>query len=132
MNLDEQFTYDTSAFEDGTWVRLDKESAVKVRSPQSAHSRALRKKLEAPYVHLMRGGKELPEDVAEDLLFKQMSQSLIMDWKGIKERGVVVDPTPASIEAMLRKYTRFRDMIGGIIANADTYATLVREEDLGN
>jgi hypothetical protein len=132
MNLNEQFQQDKTAFEDGTYVPLGGDAAVKVRSPQSAHSKAIRKKLEAPYASMTRGGKQLPDDIAEDILLKQMSQSLIVSWKGIKDDGVEIEPTPENIEKMLRKYPRFRDTLGGIIANDETYAALVREDDLKN
>lgn len=133
MNLGNIYAFDKGAYEEGTWVTLGNGIKIKVRSPQSAHSRAVRKKLEAPHASLTRGGRELPDDVQEDLLIKQLSQSLIMDWKGVTEDdGTVIPATPENIERALRLYPFFRDDAGSVIGNRETFKTRVLEEDLGN
>lgn len=134
MNLGKFYDFEKSAFEDGTWVAIGNGVKIKVRAPQSAHSKATRKKLEAPHAALTRGGRELPEDVAEDILIKQMSQSLIADWSGVFEDDdkTAVPGTPENIEKALRAYPWFRDDAGAVIGNRETYKTLVLKEDLGN
>jgi hypothetical protein len=131
-NLSDLYSFDKAAFEDGTWVDIGHGISVKVRSPQSAHSKAVRKKLEAPYAALTRGGKELPDDIAENILIKQMAQSLIIDWKGVEDNDQPIPATPETIEAQLRKYQFFREDVASVIAQRDTYKARVDEEDVGN
>jgi hypothetical protein len=131
--LSEIYTFDKVSFEDGTWVTIGNGISVKLRSPQSAHSKATRKKLEAPFASLTRGGRELPDDIAENLLIQQMAQSLIIDWRGVDgEDGEPVIATPTTIEAALRTYQFFRDDVGSILASRDTYKNRVAETDLKN
>ena len=133
MKLSDRYAFDKSAFEEGTWVPLGDGMAVKVRSPQSAHSKAIRRKLEAPHAALTRNGRELPDDIAETILLQQMAQSLIIDWKGIEnDDGTPLEATPENIEATLRKYPFFRDDVGMVLANRDTFKTRTTEADLGN
>lgn len=131
-NLSDLYSFDKSAFEEGTWVAIGNGISVKVRSPQSAHSKAVRKKLEAPYAALTRGGKDLPDDIAENILIKQMAQSLIIDWSGVADGGLPIVATPETIEAQLRKYQFFREDVASVIAQRDTYKTHVTDEDVGN
>lgn len=133
MNLGNIYAFDKGAFEEGTWVKIGNGISIKVRSPQSAHSKAVRKKLEAPHASLTRNGRELPDDIAEDMLIKQMSQSLIMDWAGVTdEQDQPIQATPENIEKALRAYPFFRDDAGSVIGNRETFKTRVLEADLGN
>lgn len=131
-DLADLYSFNKTAYEDGTWVAIGHGIEVKVRSPQSAHSKAIRRKLEAPYSALTRGGKELPDDIAENMLIKQMAQSLIVSWAGVEENGVAIPATPENIEAVIRKYQFFREDVASVIAQRDTYKTNVAEEDVGN
>lgn len=132
MNLSDRYEFNKTAYEEGTWVALGDGIKVKLRSPGSAHSKAIRKKLEAPHAALSRAGRELPEDIAEDILIKQFSQSLIVDWKGVQDDGETIPATPENIERLLRKYPFFRDDIGAVITSRETFKTLTAEADLGN
>jgi hypothetical protein len=131
--LSDLYAFNRTLFEDGAWIDIGNGISVKLRSPQSAHSKAIRKKLEAPYAALTRGGRELPDDIAETLLIKQLSQSLIIDWKGIEdEDGLPLKATPENIEAALRNFQFFRDDVGGVLANRETFRNLTVEADLKN
>jgi len=131
--LSDLYSFDKTAFEEGVWTDIGNGISVKLRSPQSAHSKATRKRLEAPFASLTRGGRELPDDIAETLLIQQMANSLIIDWKGIEgEDGLPIAATPATIEAALRTYQFFRDDVGSVLATRDTYKNRVAETDLKN
>jgi hypothetical protein len=131
--LSDLYAFNRTLFEDGAWIDIGNGISVKLRSPQSAHSKAIRKKLEAPYAALTRGGRELPDDIAETLLIKQLSQSLIIDWKGIEdEDGLPLKATPENIETALRNFQFFRDDVGGVLANRETFRNLTVEADLKN
>lgn len=131
-NIAALYSFDKNAFEDGTWVDLGHGISVKVRSPQSAHSKAIRKKLEAPYAALTRGGKDLPEDISEKILIQQMAQSLIVDWKGVEDDNGPIPATPENIARVLTQLQFFREDVASVIAQRDTYKSQVAEEDLGN
>lgn len=131
------YGYDKTAFEEGNWVIMPVTGwKLKVRSPSSAHARATLKKVQEPYQHLLRSGKDLPEDVAETMVVKHMSQSLIMDWDGPMDGdGDEAKPVPFSVEAcekVLRDFPWFREDAGSLIGVRDSFKALSRKEDLGN
>lgn len=133
-NLANVYAQDKGAYEDGAWVAFGHESKIKVRSPRSAHARAVRKKLEAPYSNLLRLGRELPDDVVEKMLVDQLSQSLIVDWDGKlfqDKSGEKIPATPENIKMALA-HESFRDDVGSIIANRDTFKAQGLEDDAKN
>ena len=131
----DRYFVDTNAEEEGTWVQVADDFWVKVRRGTSAHSKAVRKKLEEPHQALLRAGT-LPEAVQEELLTKQMAMSLIMDWTGNggprNDDGALLEANPKNIENVLVKYKEFREEILRIIVDRSTYKTQVLDAQVKN
>lgn len=131
----DRFFVNPAAEEEGTWVQMGNDFWIKVRRGTSAHSKAIRKKLEEPHQALLRAGP-LPEDIQEDLLTRQMALSLVMDWKGEggprSESGSLLEATPANIEKVLRDYKEFRAEVLGVILDRSTFKNQVMEVQAGN
>lgn len=132
MGFHDRYYVNKTAEEEGTWVELGDGIAVKVRRFNSAHAKATRRKLEEPHAALMRSGT-VPEDIADDILTKQMSQSLIIDWKGVTtETGEAIPATPENVEGQLRKYPEFRNEVAALVLDRQTFKKLIQKEDLKN
>lgn len=133
MGFHDRYHVDKAAEEEGTWVDLGDNVAVKVRRFTSAHSKAVRRKLEEPHAALARGGQQLPDTILEEILIKQMALSLIVDWKGVPDdTGQPLQATPENFEKVLREYPEFRNEIGSIVMDRATWKKQVRETDLKN
>ena len=133
----DRYFVDKNAEEDGTWVQMGADFWIQVRRGTSQHSKLIRKRLEEPHQALLRANNgQLPDDVQEELLTKQMALSLIMNWKGEggprNEAGVLYEATPENIEKVLRTYKEFRSDALGIILERVTYKTQVLEAQAGN
>lgn len=133
MGFHDRYHVDKTAEEEGTWADLGDGIHVKVRRHTSAHSKAVRRKLEEPHQALLRTGQALPDSIIEELFLKQMALSLLVDWKGVTdEEGKPLEATPDNIEAQLRKYPEFRNEIGALVMDRATFKKLVNADDLGN
>src|SRR6516162_4277774 len=82
-------------FEDGTGVN------VKLRRFTSKTSIKVRQKLEAPYRRKLKSGK-LPDEVNAQLMINQLSEGVIVDWAGIRDRdGKDIPYTVENAKALL-------------------------------
>lgn len=82
--LRDRYNTDRKAEEDGQWVDFGDGIKVKVRRLNSKHSRDTRRKLEKPYQAQFRA-REMPDNLQEELLNKQMAQSIVVDWEGVDD-----------------------------------------------
>lgn len=132
----DRYFVSTAAEEEGTWIQVAEGFWVKVRRVTSAHSKAIRKKLEEPHQAVMRATGTLPEDIAEDILTRQMALSLIMDWKGDggprNEAGALLEANPTNIETVLRSYKEFREEMLRLILDRATFKSQVLEAQVKN
>lgn len=124
----DRYSTDRSLEEEGVWVDYGDGLKVQVRRLNSRHSRETRRKLEKPYAAQFRG-REMPESLQEQLLNKQLSQSIVVDWEGVPdpdnspgflEDGITPDPkkpgkfldcTPENVLMMVERFPDFRDDI---------------------
>jgi hypothetical protein len=124
------FATDASAEQDGKWFDFGPDAKIKLRSFTSQKSREVRRKLDKPYVGITRAGGTLSDEIQEDLLIKQMSQALIVDWRGFSEKDEELAFSVEAAEALLRKYPRFRNNLAAIIANDASFGKKVTSKDL--
>ncbi|RUW56742.1 hypothetical protein [Mesorhizobium sp. M8A.F.Ca.ET.021.01.1.1] len=136
------YAYDKSAAEEGVWSPVSGSIKVKVRSFDSAHTRALRKKLNEPYAALLRLGKEIPEDDQNEIFKKLISQSSLLDWnltEGTGEIGAdgkeVERKIPFSADTAEKFFDEepqfLRDVIAVLTSN-ETFKKRAREADAKN
>ncbi|MBS3648867.1 hypothetical protein KEU06_09635 [Pseudaminobacter sp. 19-2017] len=138
----DNYSHDKTAAEEGTWAPIGGGIEVKVRSFESAHTRALRKKLNEPYAALLRLGKDIPEDDQNEIFIKLISHSSMIDWnltEGTGEKDAngkeIERPIPFSAE-IAEKYLRdepqfLRDVIT-VLTSTETFKKRARELDAKN
>jgi len=133
MNIDDLFSVDKEAFEDGKWFDLGPDSKIKMRSFKSPKAKAARTRLELPYKSLLRTGKELPEDISEDIATKQMAEAIIVDWKGLStDEGPLPKYSADYAYKFLSEKTEFRDYLAQILFDSDAFKSEDREQSFEN
>lgn len=136
------YAHDKTAAEEGTWADLGHGIKVRVRAFDSAHTKALRTKLQEPHKAILRQGKDLSEEDQNEINVALLARSSIVDWnltEGTGEfnaEGIEIErPIPfssAKAEQFLRDEPRFlRDVIGVLTAD-ETFKKRDREADAKN
>lgn len=136
------YAHDKTKAEEGTWADIGYGIRVKVRAFDSAHTRALRTKLEEPFKALKRLNKEIPEEQQNDINVKLIANSSLLDWNltegtgQMDENGVEIERpipfSPATAERFLAQEPLFlRDIIAVLVA-AETFKKAEREADAKN
>lgn len=117
---------DSEAEENGKWFNdiFDDESNinVKIRRMSSKKSMQVRRRLDKMYRSKSNRKGEYPDAVGNEVFIKHLSEGVVVDWNGILDRdGSVVECTPENAERLFKALPTFRDMIGVICANMDSF-----------
>lgn len=120
---------DTSAEEDGRWFvnffGPAAEGDIRIRGFTSKAAVNLNLRLQAKYRRYRLDNGMLPEDVSEQLVIEQISESIIADWRGPvfrdKTTGAVLPFTPANARDLLKKLPHFRIMVTRAAADLDNF-----------
>lgn len=96
----------------GAWVKLDHLTEVKIRSTSSRLYQEQARKKYGPLASLVEivGVENVSRDQQEQMVQDLMAEVLIVDWKGLTDKGVDV---PYSLETAreIVKIPRFRDLV---------------------
>lgn len=136
------YAHDKTAAEEGVWTDIGHGIKIKVRAFDSAHTRALRKKLEEPFKALTKRGGEIPEEQANEINIKLLAGSSILGWNLTEKTGEndeegnpirrAIPFTASKAEEFLTREPRFaRDVISALMAD-ETFKKRAREEDAKN
>jgi hypothetical protein len=130
----ERYSTDRKLEEEGVWVDYGDGLKVQVRRLNSKHSRETRRKLEKPYTAQFRN-RDMPESLQEELLNKQVSQSVVVNWEGVEDpsapepkEGEQPKMLPYSQENVLRMVTEFPDFRDDILTASMSQATFQKEQ----
>jgi len=107
----ERYKTDRKSEEEGIWVDFGDGIKVQLRRMNSDHSKKTRARLEKPYATTYRG-REMPQSLQEDLLNKQMAQSIVMNWEGIedpKSDGKMLAYTEENVLRICEEFKDFRE-----------------------
>lgn len=122
------YAHDKTAAEEGVWTDIGYGIKVRVRAFDSAHTRALRTKLQEPFKALLRNGKEIGDDDSQEINIKLIAGSSLLDWNLEDDNGKI-EFSVAKAEQFLRDEPRFaRDVITALMAD-ETFKKRNREED---
>lgn len=132
MDVMKQFAFDKEASEQGKWFQLGPEARIKMRSLNSAHSRAVRTKLEAPYKTILNAGQDLPKDVAEQMLKDQFVESLIIEWEGLTANDEPMPYSKANAIKLMTDAEGFVDFLVKILMSNDSFAPIAEEDEVKN
>jgi hypothetical protein len=107
----DRYNTDRSLEEDGVWVDFGDGLKVQVRRLTSKKSREFRRKLEKPYTAQFRN-REMPDSLQEELLNKQVSGVVIVNWEGVAnpdKPSEQLEFSPDNALTMCQKFPDFRD-----------------------
>lgn len=118
----ERYKTNTSMEEDGVWVDMGDGIKVKVRRLNSKHSQETRRKLEKPYAGQYRT-RDMPASLQEELMVKQLAQSIIVDWEGVEDPQDDSKTLPCTPENVMLIMTQFKDFREDCVTASMTQAT---------
>lgn len=129
-NFVDRYKTDKNLEENGQWVDLGEGVEIKIARLNSERSQAVRRRLEKPYSK-MRG--EIPAQIQEDILTKQVAEAVLLDWKGVElEVGKPLDPTLENKIKVLTEFKDFRQDVVFVSMEAETFKTAKAEEATKN
>jgi len=117
---------DPSRESDGVWVNFGPHIEVKVRRMNSQPVRESHKRFSAPHVHYSRSGRDLPEEIANEIAVKVMADAVIADWRGSGLQTRDGEPIPNTFEAKVDtlsdpRLKNFRDAIAVAASDQDLF-----------
>ncbi len=123
----DRYSTDRSLEESGVWIDFGDGLKVQVRRLTSKTSRETRRKLEKPYTTQFRN-REMPDSLQEELLNKQMSQAIVVNWEGVADPADPKKMLPYSPDNVLRMVQEFPDFRDDILTAAMERSTFAKEE----
>lgn len=122
-----RYKTDREMEENGVWVDFGDGIQVKIRRANSKHSRDTRAKLEKPYAGQFRN-REMPQSLQDEILIKQLAQSIVVDWKGVPDPSNPDSPNPfpCNEENVIKVMTQFPDFREDILTASVAQATFQR------
>lgn len=136
MAFNDRYGYDKDLGENGAWVQKDNDFWIKIRRLRSKKVREVSTKLNKPYAHITRGGKQLPDEVADRINRELIAKAILVDWKG--EDGPRTDSgdlIPFSEENAIEVFIRMPDFMDEIVSDSDmieNFRQSEKEEIEGN
>lgn len=124
----ERYNTDRNLEEEGVWVDYGDGVMVKLRRLNSKHSREVRRKLEKPYTAQFRA-REMPDSLQEQLLNKQLSESIVVDWKGVPNPDKPEEELPCTPDNVLKMVSneQFKDFREDILTAAMSQTAFEKE-----
>ena len=119
---------------DGVWVSFGKTTRVKIRRMNSQKVREAHKKFSAPHSHYDRSGRDMPDDVTDDIAVSVIADAVIADWEVLDKGG---KPLSNSFKVKYEtisdsKLKNFRDAIAYVSTNQASYKSEMDEDSEGN
>ena len=122
------FRMDKKAEDGGVWVDLDDTTSVCVARYNNRRFGEVLNRLRGPHRQSIKA-KTLSDEVAERILIQAMAEAILLEWRGVTEDGVSVEPTLENRVRILTAYRDFRDIIAEISMDAANYRATAIEAD---
>lgn len=139
MSVFDMYETDTTDEENGRWFNNyfgeRAQGDIKIRAFASKPSIAVRRRLEALYRRHMLPDGSYPQDVSQKMVTEQLSQAIIVDWRGNAFRGKDGQPIPFSVDAakkLLEKMPHFRNRIVQSAAEMDNFRAVAQDQIVKN
>jgi preprotein translocase subunit SecD len=123
----ERYATNKNLEEDGVWVDYADGLKVKLRRMNSVKSRETRRRLEKPYTKGFRG-QDMPESLQEELLNKQLSEAIVVEWEGVPDPDNPEKMLPCTPENVFRMVTQFPDFRDDLLSASMERATFQAEQ----
>lgn len=132
-NLFELFASNKESEEDGRWVELSDDTALKIRAFGSKAVNDLRDREMRPFQALLRAGGKIPEDKSEEIGYRVIAGAVLADWKGVRNvEGVEVPYSAEEAYAIVKALPKFAAFIVNYSTDAQNYRDSLREDSAGN
>jgi hypothetical protein len=129
----ERYTTNKEAEEEGVWVDLGDGIEIKVRRIKSPTSRKVLRQLQAPYEHMRRTGRSLPESVETEITRKWAAHGLLVDWKGVGDKdGKNLPFSPDNALKVLQEFDDFADDVAYFAREVETFRAKSLEDAAKN
>lgn len=127
LSIFDLYERNTEVEESGQWVRLTKgDIEVQVRSTSSdTYQRAL-ERLQKPYLPMIRR-QALPEDIARNILFRSISQGLLVNWRNVFDKEGKEIPFSEQTAFEILSRISMRDVADEILEAARMRETFTNE-----
>lgn len=126
MDLSEFNVNDTLALE-GQWVPISQDAQLRIAKFNNEKYRDFVKKKMKPYRSAMRAGS-VDEDLVQEIVIQGMARHVLLDWKGLTEKGEALPYSQARAEELLRKMEPFRDLVMSLSQDAQLFQEVETEE----
>lgn len=125
FDLDKVFSVDEELSEEGVWVILDEESALKVTRLGNKKFKKEVSKLSSNNKVVVQYFDELPKEA----LIRVVAKTVLIDWKGIKCKGKVIEYSFDNAVQMMTDYEEFFDLVVELSNERETFKRKVEIED---
>lgn len=136
----ERYKTNRTQEEEGVWVDFGDGIRVRIRRLNSQHSQEVRRRLEKPYGNQYRN-REMPASLQEELMVKQLAQSIVLDWEGVEdpshqpaegEAQKMLSFSPDNAVRIFSQYKDFRQDVVEASMEKATFQDEIRKESEGN
>ncbi len=130
MDLD-NFTLDDNLSVSGKWVPISANASLLIARLNNEKYREFVKKKLKPYRSAMRAGS-VDEDLMNKVVIQAVARHVLLDWKGLTEKG---NPVPYSIEKaeeVLEAKEAFRDLVISLASDQQLFMEAEEEDSEKN
>lgn len=132
MDIRKTFQTDELLEENGTWVTFGGDSMFLIARFGNKKHRELMERLRAPHRALIASGRPLPNEIADKMLIDAAAQTILLDWKGVTENGVVVPYSQEKAKEYLTELKDFRNQVDFVSTQMETFRRQAMDSDAGN
>ena len=125
------FGTDAAKEKEGVWYDLADGLRMRIARVGNPNYQKTFQKLSKPHRRAIRRGT-LPDEVAEKLLIQCMSETIVLDWSGVEDEGVVIPYSKEAVVTVLTKYPELRNYINDIANELEAFQEELDEEAVEN
>lgn len=130
MDLD-SYNIDDKLSVEGKWVPIGKDAELKIARLNNEPYRDFIKKKLKPYKSAMRAGA-VDDDVMTNVVIQAMARHILLDWKGLREKGEPLVYSLETCERVLRDKEQFRELVATLANDADLFREAEIEDGVKN
>lgn len=112
---------------EGTWVPISKDASLKVARINNEKYREFVKQKTKPYRSAIRAGS-VDEDLMTEIVVQAMARHVLLDWKGLTEKGTDITYSVETAERLLRDKEPFRDLVASLANDQQLFQEAEQED----